>query len=216
MSISSKATGLRPGVCTSTTRPTSPYLGQLIFETDTFAMNFWNGSAWQGAISAPAGTVNSYAGSTAPTGWLLCAGQNVSRNTYAGLFAAIGTTYGSGDGSTTFALPDLRGRVVAGVDNMGGSAASRLTSTVLSASNTIGATGGAQTHGLSSSEMPSHAHNVVIRRGAVASTPYTIYQLQTITTGAWSDETFTTTSAGSGTAHLNTQPTMVMNYIIKF
>jgi microcystin-dependent protein len=110
-----------------------------------------------GAI--PAGSVIPYAGSTAPAGWLLCFGQNVSRTDYGALFAAIGTTYGSGDGSTTFALPDLRGRVIAGVDNMGGSAASRLTSTTITGGGDApGEVGGAQTHTLSSAEMPSHTH----------------------------------------------------------
>lgn len=79
----------------------------------------------------PAGTIAPYAGSTAPTGWLLAYGQAVSRtgNT-AGLFAAIGTQYGAGDGSTTFNLPDLRGRVLAGKDDMGGTAAGRMTVTL--------------------------------------------------------------------------------------
>lgn len=72
------------------------------------------------------GIVQQYAGSSAPVGWLLCYGQAVSRATYAGLFQVIGTAFGAGDGSTTFNLPDLRGRVVAGADNMGGTAAGRL------------------------------------------------------------------------------------------
>ena len=55
---------------------------------------------------------------TAPTGWLLCNGAAVSRTTYASLFAVIGTIYGSGDGSTTFNVPDFRGRVPAGVDGL--------------------------------------------------------------------------------------------------
>lgn len=75
----------------------------------------------------PPGAMMAYAGATAPAGWLLCYGQAVSRTTYSALFAVIGTAYGAGDGSSTFSLPDLRGRVPAGRDNMGGSAASRLT-----------------------------------------------------------------------------------------
>ncbi len=66
------------------------------------------------AGAAPTGTVTAFAGSSAPTGYLLCNGTNVSRTTESALFAVIGTTYGAGDGSTTFTLPDLRGRVVAG------------------------------------------------------------------------------------------------------
>lgn len=71
-----------------------------------------------------------HAGTTAPDGFLLCFGQAVSRTTYAALFAVISTTYGAGDGSTTFNLPDMRGRAPAGKDDMGGSAASRLTVTL--------------------------------------------------------------------------------------
>jgi len=61
------------------------------------------------AKAVPPGTVMAYAASTIPEGYLLCDGSSVSRNTYANLFAAIGTTYGPGDGSTTFNLPDYRG-----------------------------------------------------------------------------------------------------------
>lgn len=68
---------------------------------------------------APSGVVLPFAGSTAPSGWLLCFGQAVSRTTYASLFAAIGTAFGVGDGSTTFNLPDMRGRVPGGKDDMG-------------------------------------------------------------------------------------------------
>ena len=68
-------------------------------------------------IAAPTGSVYTFAGSTVPTGWLKCNGALLSRTTYASLFAVIGTTYGAGDGSTTFALPDLRGEFVRGVDD---------------------------------------------------------------------------------------------------
>ena len=68
-------------------------------------------------IAAPTGSVYTFAGSTVPTGWLKCNGALLSRTTYASLFAVIGTTYGAGDGSTTFALPDLRGEFVRGADD---------------------------------------------------------------------------------------------------
>ena len=97
-----------------------------------------------GAVGAlPAGAVIPYAGSSAPANWLLCGGQAVSRTDYAALFAVIGTTYGSGNGSTTFNLPDLRGRVIAGEDDMGGTAANRLTSATSGITGTtLGAAGG--------------------------------------------------------------------------
>lgn len=105
------------------------------------------------ATTTPTGALTAFAGSEAPTGWLLCYGQAVSRSTYPALFAVIGTTYGSGDGSTTFNIPDLRGRAPVALDNMGGSDAGRL-----SVSNTLGGTGGEEKHLLIVSEMPSHTH----------------------------------------------------------
>jgi microcystin-dependent protein len=79
-----------------------------------------------GAVINPVGVVQDFAGSTAPTGWFLCFGQAVSRTGYPELFTVIGTTFGTGDGSTTFNLPDCRGRATFAVDNMGGTPANRL------------------------------------------------------------------------------------------
>ena len=76
--------------------------------------------------AVPPGAIMAFGGSAAPAGWLLCDGSAVSRTTFAALFAAISTAYGSGDGSTTFNLPDLRGRAAVGKDDLGGSAANRL------------------------------------------------------------------------------------------
>jgi microcystin-dependent protein len=92
----------------------------------------------------PAGTIVAFAGATAPPGWLLCDGSAVSRAMYASLFAAIATTYGAGDGSTTFNLPDLRGRTAVGRDDLGGVAANRIqisttiTTTIGSSSAIVG------------------------------------------------------------------------------
>ena len=137
----SSQVGIKTGVCTSTTRPSSPYAGQVIFETDTFTVRTWDGTTWVGIV--PSGSLQPFAGATAPNGWLMCFGQAISRTTYADLFAAIGTTHGVGNGSTTFNVPDLRGRTIAGKDNMGGSAANRLTSGNSGvAGTTLGAVGG--------------------------------------------------------------------------
>jgi microcystin-dependent protein len=73
----------------------------------------------------PPGTIEAFGGGTVPSGWLLCDGSTTNRSTYSALFAAIGVAHGSGDGSTTFHLPDLRGRFLRGADNMGTGAAGR-------------------------------------------------------------------------------------------
>lgn len=106
--------------------------------------------------SMPIGAVIDYAGTTEPNSkWVFAYGQEVSRSTYATLFTRLGTTYGIGDGSTTFNLPDYRGRVGAGRDNMGGTSAARLNTI---SSTTLGAVGGAQTHTLVTGEMADHSH----------------------------------------------------------
>jgi microcystin-dependent protein len=107
----------------------------------------------QQIISAlqPPGAILPYAGATAPSGFLLCDGSAVSRTEYAALFAVCGTTFGAGDGSTTFNVPDLRGRVPVGVDGSAGR---------LSANDALGNTAGAETHALSSAELAAHTHAV--------------------------------------------------------
>jgi microcystin-dependent protein len=159
-------------------------------------------------MAITAGTIIPYAGSSAPTGFLLCDGSAVSRTTYADLFAVVGTTYGSGDGSTTFNVPDLRGRVPAGKDNMGGSAASRLTSTTMTPDgNTLGATGGEQTHTLVTSEIPSHTHT--IRTFALGNSG-----TQQVANSSAGGGTMTSNATGGGGAHNNVQPTLIVDYII--
>ncbi len=136
-----------------------PNTGQLGVVIEGVQVGYFDGDGWIGSTAAgmPVGGVADYAGSTAPTGWLLCYGQNVSRTTYALLFAAIGTTYGSGDGATTFGLPDLRGRLIYGKDDMGGSAASRLTTTYYGTDPTIvGNVGGAQSKTLVTANLPAY------------------------------------------------------------
>ena len=90
------------------------------------------------------GEIYMYAGSTAPAGFIICDGSSISRTTYSELFDVIGTTYGTGDGSTTFNLPDLSGRVIIGV----------------SSNYSIGNVGGEEAHSLTVNEMPSHAHKI--------------------------------------------------------
>ena len=99
------------------------------------------------AASIPSGATLDFAGSVTPAGWFLCDGSAVSRTTYSALFTAIGTAYGVGDGSTTFNVPDFRGRAV-----IGSGTGSGLTA------RSRGQTGGEETHLLSTAEMPSHTH----------------------------------------------------------
>jgi microcystin-dependent protein len=95
----------------------------------------------------PAGVVMDFAGAVEPTGWFFCNGAAISRTTYAALFAAIGTTWGVGNGSTTFNIPDFRGRARIGSGTGAGLSA-----------RTLAATGGEETHQLSTAELASHTH----------------------------------------------------------
>jgi microcystin-dependent protein len=106
------------------------------------------------AVPTAIGAVTDFAGTAVPAGWLLCYGQAISRATYAALFGVIGTAYGTGDGTSTFNVPDCRGRVTAGADNIGGTAAGRLTG------YSVATSGGSQTHTLDVSQMPFHGHGV--------------------------------------------------------
>lgn len=102
----------------------------------------------------PTGVIFPYAGSAAPTGWLLCDGTAVSRTTYAALFAVIGTTFGAGDGSTTFNVPNMGDRVIAGK----GATKTTLGGTGGATSQTPSGSVGSTT--LSESQIPSHRHLV--------------------------------------------------------
>lgn len=230
-----------------------------------------------------------FAGTTAPSGWLLCFGQNVSRTTYAALMAVIrrsatitvtiaspavvtwtahglnvgdpvvfrttgalptgitaGTVYfviaagltadafqfsatvggaavntsgsqsgvhtgvsapyGDGDGSTTFGIPDLRGRVVAGQDDMGGTSANRLTGVTGSVDgDVLGGVGGLETHTLTTAQMPAHTHNVG-RSDILAAAGAALGIIGAVNTPS--------SSTGGDGAHNNVQPTIILNYMI--
>lgn len=211
------------GVTNSATAPTSPANGDVWFNTTegTMFVYYSDGTSnqWVEATSPkqsiesyqiPAGSIMAWGGSTAPTNWMLADGTAVSRTTYASLFAAIGITYGSGDGSTTFNLPDLRGRVGVGKN----------TGTF----TTLGSTGGAETHTLQVSEMPSHTHiqdphthsRVTAQTGSVTG-KVQIGGSATTNDYFYVDATTATNqyTGGSG-AHNNLQPYIVLNYIIKY
>ena len=194
-----------------------------ILDEDNFASDSDTALATQQSIKAyiasqltastPAGVITPYAGTSAPTGYLLCHGQAVSRTTYADLFSAISTTYGIGDGSSTFNLPDLRGRVVAGQDDMGGTSANRLTNQSGGLDgDTLGATGGAETHTLTTAQLPSHSHSILAANQQVSDGTVSRVRSTLEGTGA---NTRSTENEGSGNAHNNVQPTIILNYIIK-
>ena len=166
------------------------------------------------------GAVQLYAGSTAPSGWLICNGQAVSRTTYAALFAVIGTTYGAGNGSTTFNVPNLVNKTVRG-------------------SNSLGKTGGADTITLSTENMPAHSHGVgtlatnnmgahthtvgtgTRAAGGSGNYPSATYGTPDVTVNTNSNGAHThtisgsTASAGSGSAVSITNPYVMLHYIIK-
>jgi microcystin-dependent protein len=173
----------------------------------------------------PVGIVDDFAGTTAPSGWLMCYGQPISRTTYALLFGAIGTTFGVGDGSTTFNIPDCRGRVIAGQDDMGGSSANRLTSPASTIGgidgDVMGATGGEEAHVQTEAQLATHTHIQNSHTHSYTTTGSTnqfdsggnnaIQNSNGATTGA---TTATNQNTGSSAAFNVVQPTIIMNKII--
>ncbi len=164
------------------------------------------------AAFCPPGAVIPFAGSAAPTGWLFCQGAAVSRTTYATLFAVIGTTFGVGDGSTTFNIPDMRGNVPA---YPGGSIGS------------LGTAGGEAAHTLTTPEIPGHSHTITdpghfhnietldtppngTRVGGAAGSAIPDVPTRAAFTGITG-----TNSSGGGGAHNNIQPYLSLYFIIK-
>lgn len=157
---------------------------------------------------SPVGLLSPYAGSVAPVNWLLCDGSAVSRATYAKLFAVIGTTYGVGDGSTTFNVPDLRGRTIVMVDG----SANRLTSASLNGANadTLGGVGGAETHTLTLAETAANSFTINIRNSITLNGG----GVSVMGSADAANDTLQTATEGGGGAHSNTQPWIALNYII--
>ena len=156
-----------------------------------------------------------YAGASAPSGWLLCNGAAVSRMTYATLFGIIGTTYGVGNGNTTFRLPDLRGRFPLGLDNMGGTSAGRVAAT---AADTRGGSSGAETHTLTVAEMPDHDHRLKakIDNQSLNYDPQHRFSMHRDRTGrtGWG-RSGNMENTGGDQPHNNMPPYLTLNYIIK-
>jgi microcystin-dependent protein len=147
---------------------------------------------------SPVGSITAYAGVSAPTGWLVCDGSAISRTTYAALFAVLDTRYGVGDGSTTFNIPNLGGRVPVGVD------------TNQNEFRSVATYGGEKTHILTPAEMPSHNHTAPTWNGGsgtfeVASTQY----------GYDYPNGAPTSNTGGDQPHNNLQPYLTLNFIIR-
>jgi microcystin-dependent protein len=155
--------------------------------------------------NVPTGVILSWGKAGAPAGYLEAAGQAVSRSTYSALFALYGATFGSGDGSTTFNVPDLRGVAMAGVD------------AAVPAFTPLGTTSGAHTHQLSIGEIPAHTHTYnATYLLSNSDTSITAYPFQWSSSGA--KTTGGTTSkppSGGDVPHNNVQPAITVNYIIK-
>lgn len=143
------------------------------------------------------GEIRMWSGSTVPTGWLLCDGSAVNRTTYAALYAITNTTYGAGNGTSTFNLPNFKGRVPVGYDS---------SQTEFDA---LGETGGAKTHTLTEAQIPSHSHPLTF----VNTTGVNGYIPLGSSGTSYGGNTGNT---GGGQAHNNLQPYLTVQYIIKY
>lgn len=226
--LTSKPLLLAPGVPpqSNVLIPGTPYTALYNNTDGAFYLHGLGGNAY----GVPLAAGMDYWGATTPSSaFAFPIGQAISRTTYAALFALIGTTYGVGDGSTTFNLPDKRGRVSAGFDN--GNITGRLNSGGINAA-VLGSAAGEQTHVLTTTELAAHSHastltdpghqhaiNQVFQSAqAPGSGGPAFWQATTQATVTGSNTTGVTinnASAGGGGAHNNIQPTIVCNYIIR-
>jgi microcystin-dependent protein len=194
----------------NTTIPDTPDAGELHLYAKTdgalYSKNDAGLEVLLATIPVPSGTLWMYAGVTAPSGWLIANGSAVSRTNYAALFAVVGTTYGTGDGLSTFNLPDLQGRVPIGA-GQGSGLTNRTLSTKL----------GAETHQLSVAELASHNHTIRVHGGNDVN-----FSASPIVLGGDDGPGGSAiainnpiSSIGSNSPHNNMQPSIVLNFIIK-
>ena len=169
-----------------------------------------------GSLVVATGTIVPWTVSSAPTGYLECDGQAVSRTTYSDLFAVIGTTYGAGDGSSTFTLPDLKDRVVYGKSSSVSLAATGGAATVTPAGTNAGTA-------LSEAQLPSHTHATTLTQtnGTSSSNETRVASGGGTTLGT---QAYTSSSTGSGATHTHTfsgdaqstlQPYLCLKFMIK-
>jgi len=178
----------------------------------------FDGANLTGIEGIPTATIVPWSDSAVPSGFLECDGAAVSRSTYADLFAIVGTTYGSGDGSTTFNVPDLQDNVAVGKSGTKNLASTGGANTVTATGNVGGSTANAT---LSTAQLASHSHSVL---GGFQATNQGSYFLQGLST----NKTNNTGSSGSGSGHSHNmsatfsgdatsvvQPYLTIIYIIK-
>tara|TARA_R100001510_G_C7649046_1_gene206428 strand:- start:365 stop:937 length:573 start_codon:yes stop_codon:yes gene_type:complete len=179
----------------------------------------FTGASLTGIEGIPTGTITTWSDSSIPTGFLECNGSNVSRSTYSSLFAIIGTTYGSGDGSSTFGLPDLQNNVPVGKSNNKALASTGGANTVQSTGNVGGSTANAT---LSTAQLASHSHGVS-GGGALDSGSGNTFQrsqndtgdLNTGNTGSGSGHSHNMSATFTGDSTSVVQPYVALIFIIK-
>ena len=199
---------------TTAQRPTGA-TGDIRFNSTTAGFEGYNGSAWgELANGVPVGSVFNLATTTVPSGYLECNGAAVSRSTYDALFATISTTWGSGDGSSTFNLPDLRGQFVRGWSNTktgtgddGRSFASTQSDQNKSHNHTITDPGHKHTTSVDNTKLFPAAGGVTIGYGGAGSYPGTVFTMSSATTGI--------TLADQGGTEVRVKNSALM-YVIKF
>lgn len=163
-----------------------------------------NGEEPRFGSCVPTGTVVQFAGDTAPNGWLICDGSAISREIYANLFELIGSTFGGGDGTTTFNIPNLKGKIPVGLNSDD------------SDFNILGKAGGEKMHILTSDEMPSHNHRQTVTASRTGSgSTYVSWNANNLF-GNTDTAARNTLNTGGGKAHNNLQPYITLNYIIKY
>jgi microcystin-dependent protein len=199
---STDAVGMPSG--STAQRPASPASGYTRFNNESLAIEYYDGTQWVSTnmTQVPIGTIAPYGGTTVPAGWLFCDGNVISRTTYATLFAAIGTAYGIGDGSTTFGLPDLRGKAPFGlsgsapftpIGTTGGSSAA-VTPTISAGSLAVD---------IAAFALPNHTHSIPAHyhgmgTGATLAIPASTYNTGSEASHTHSIDPASTTTSSNG------------------